>query len=125
MNKGLFFGSLVMAVAAAVALFMYISAPVSKSITGFVMTRGDGNSEDPVKDAKVRLTPDDSDRTLDSTFRRVVKTDPRGWFSFTDLPEGTYQIEVTTDDGLAEITKKLARGTNVVVRPRRAESRKR
>lgn len=120
MRKGFFFSSLFIAAASAAAIILYLNAPVARAITGYVFRGGGTASGGPITGANISLSPGANDTTLDKLFRRATQTDNHGWFTFTDLPEGHFQIEVTTNDGMAETVNNVARGMNnlmITLRP--------
>jgi len=112
-RKGLFYSSLFIACASAAAIYFYITAPVSRAITGYAIRLG--APRETVQNVNVQLTPDADDKILDKLFRRSTKTDARGWFTFPGLPDGRFQVEVTASDGAAGKATNIARGKNIIV----------
>ncbi|MFN0205956.1 MAG: carboxypeptidase-like regulatory domain-containing protein [Planctomycetota bacterium] len=113
MRKGLFYSSLFIACASGAAIYFYITAPVSRAITGYVLKISD--SRDAIRNINVELSPDADDKILDKLFRRSTKTDDRGWFTFPDLPEGRFQIETTAADGTTGKVTNIPRGKNLII----------
>jgi hypothetical protein len=107
LRKGLFAGSLFVALLSGGALVAYLLAPARHAILGRVVDAAGS----PVRGAAVELLPADAAEP-----RRTEKTDPFGWFSFSRLPGERYGLRATSPGGEAVEEKGVQRGAYATLR---------
>jgi hypothetical protein len=113
-RKGPFFGSLFVALGAGAAIYLYLFAPVSRSIQGYVMTRTDA-PDTGIPNIEVDLASE-----TDTSIQRATRTNEKGWFTFPGLPDGTYTVSATLPDGASDEAKNVSRGGSVTLHPRKS-----
>lgn len=116
MRTGFFIASFLISGATAVSIYYYLKAPVTRSITGYVISAGDGDTGSPVANAKVELRLESDPEKLIS----VTQSGNLGWFTFPELASQEYRIRVKAPGTEEEIVRKVQPGTNITIRPKPA-----